>query len=34
VAAIASLAGRLIPFKAPCGGLNCGIDFKGGTVME
>ena len=23
-----------IPPKAPCGGLNCGIDFKGGTVLE
>lgn len=34
VAAIASLALVLIPFKGPCGGLNCGIDFKGGTVLE
>jgi preprotein translocase subunit SecF len=24
----------LYPFKPPCGGLACGIDFKGGTVME
>ena len=24
----------LIPFEGPCGGLNCGIDFKGGTVLE
>ena len=23
-----------LPPKAPCGGLNCGIDFKGGTVLE
>jgi preprotein translocase subunit SecF len=34
VAAIASLALVLIPFKPPCGGLTCGIDFKGGTVLE
>lgn len=34
VAAIASLALVLIPFKGPCGGLNCGIDFKGGTLLE
>jgi len=34
VAAIASLALVLIPFKPPCGGLNCGIDFRGGTVLE
>ena len=24
----------LFPLKAPCGGLTCGVDFKGGTVME
>ena len=23
-----------LPPKAPCGGLTCGIDFKGGTVLE
>jgi len=34
IAAIASLALVLIPFKPPCGGLTCGIDFKGGTVLE
>ncbi|HWU48912.1 MAG TPA: protein translocase subunit SecD [Asticcacaulis sp.] len=22
------------PLKAPCGGLNCGVDFKGGTSLE
>jgi SecD/SecF fusion protein len=22
------------PFKPPCGGLNCGVDFKGGTMLE
>ncbi len=31
---IGSLALVLIPFKGPCGGLNCGIDFRGGTVLE
>lgn len=34
LAAIASLALVLLPFKPPCGGLTCGIDFKGGTVLE
>jgi preprotein translocase subunit SecF len=34
VAVIASLALTLFPFKPPCGGLACGIDFKGGTVLE
>jgi len=34
VAAVASLGFTLIPFKGPCGGLNCGIDFRGGTVLE
>lgn len=34
VATIASLALVLLPFKLPCGGLTCGIDFKGGTVLE
>jgi len=34
VAVIASLGLTLFPFKAPCGGLSCGIDFEGGTVME
>ncbi len=31
---IASLAAVLLPFEPPCGGLNCGIDFRGGTVLE
>ncbi len=31
---IASLAVVLLPFKLPCAGLNCGIDFRGGTVLE
>jgi preprotein translocase subunit SecF len=34
VAVLASLALALYPFKLPCGGLNCGIDFRGGAVME
>ncbi|HEY9217993.1 MAG TPA: protein translocase subunit SecF [Phenylobacterium sp.] len=34
VAVIASFALALIPFEAPCAGLNCGIDFKGGSVIE
>jgi len=34
VAVAASLFFTIYPAKPPCGGLNCGIDFKGGTVME
>jgi preprotein translocase SecF subunit len=34
IAVIASLALSLYPFKPPCGGLACGIDFSGGTVLE
>jgi preprotein translocase SecF subunit len=34
VAVIASLGLTLFPFKAPCGGLACGIDFEGGSAME
>ena len=34
VAVIASIGRSVIPFELPCGGLNCGIDFKGGTVIE
>ena len=34
LAVIASVTRALIPFEGPCGGLNCGIDFKGGTVLE
>jgi preprotein translocase SecF subunit len=29
-----SLFLTLYPFTPPCGGLACGIDFRGGTVME
>lgn len=34
VLVIASLARTLVPFEPPCGGLSCGIDFRGGTVLE
>ena len=34
IAVIVSLALTLYPFRLPCGGLNCGVDFKGGTVLE
>jgi preprotein translocase SecF subunit len=34
LAIIGSLFLTLVPFKAPCGGLACGIDFQGGTVMD
>jgi len=34
LAVVGSLALTLLPFEPPCGGLNCGIDFRGGTVLE
>ncbi len=34
LAVIGSLAITLLPFEPPCGGLSCGIDFKGGTLIE
>jgi preprotein translocase SecF subunit len=34
LAILGSLFLTLYPFQLPCGGLACGIDFKGGTVME
>lgn len=34
VLCIASLVATVLPFTPPCGGLNCGVDFKGGTLME
>jgi preprotein translocase subunit SecF len=34
LAVTASLGRALFPFEPPCGGLECGIDFKGGTVLE
>jgi len=34
LAVIGSLFLTLNPPRLPCGGLNCGVDFRGGTVME
>jgi preprotein translocase SecF subunit len=34
LACIVSLFLTLYPLKPPCGGLNCGVDFRGGTVLE
>lgn len=34
IAVVASLGRALIPFEPPCGGLACGIDFEGGTILE
>lgn len=34
IACIASLYLTLVPFTPPCGGLNCGVDFKGGSLIE
>eukprot|EP01030_Chromulinospumella_sphaerica_P026167 gene26167-26347_t len=34
VLCIGSLVATVIPFTPPCGGLNCGVDFKGGTLIE
>jgi preprotein translocase SecF subunit len=34
LAVVASLVITLYPFKPPCFGMACGIDFKGGTVLE
>lgn len=34
LAVIASLFLTIYPAKSLCGGLNCGVDFKGGTVLE
>jgi preprotein translocase SecF subunit len=34
LAVIGALAITLYPFKPPCFGMACGIDFKGGTVLE
>jgi len=33
-ATVAALALTIFPLKPPCGGLNCGVDFRGGTVLE
>lgn len=34
VAILGALYLALFPFQPPCGGLTCGIDFKGGSVLE
>jgi len=34
IAVIASLFFSIWPATPPCGGLNCGVDFRGGTVLE
>ena len=34
LAVIGSLFLTVYPFRPPCGGLNCGVEFRGGTVME
>lgn len=34
IAVVASLIAVMTPFQPPCGGLSCGIDFKGGTLIE
>src|SRR6201994_2971478 len=34
IAVIGSLYPTPVPLQAPCGGLACGIDFQGGTVMD
>jgi preprotein translocase SecF subunit len=34
LACIGSLYLTLVPFTPPCGGLNCGVDFKGGSLIE
>lgn len=34
VACVASLYLTVFPLVPPCGGLNCGVDFKGGTLIE
>ena len=34
IVCIASLYLTVMPLTPPCGGLNCGVDFKGGTLIE
>jgi len=34
IAVIGSIFLTLYPLTPPCGGLNCGVDFRGGTVIE
>lgn len=33
-ATIAAVVVTIWPLTPPCGGLNCGVDFRGGTVLE
>jgi len=34
LACIASVYLTVMPLTPPCGGLNCGVDFKGGSLLE
>ena len=34
LACVASVYLTVVPFTPPCGGLNCGVDFKGGSMLE
>ena len=34
IATLASIFLTLSPLTPPCGGLNCGVDFRGGTLLE
>lgn len=34
LACIASIYLTIMPLTPPCGGLNCGVDFKGGSMLE
>lgn len=34
IATLAAAALTVFPMKPPCGGLNCGVDFRGGTALE
>ncbi|MBN8529186.1 MAG: protein translocase subunit SecF [Caulobacterales bacterium] len=34
IAVIGSLYMTMTPFRGPCGGLNCGVDFTGGVLIE
>jgi preprotein translocase SecF subunit len=34
LACIAALVLTFVPLQPPCAGLNCGVDFRGGTVLE
>ena len=34
LAVAGSIFMTLFPFSPPCGGLNCGVDFRGGNVLE